>query len=115
MLFFVEDVIFLVGEDIIDIIYGLFGDLNFDEVYGFEESGCGEESRGVQDMMGSGDDLIVIMVNGISVEGNIEDVEVDRVYGFFSNGIFMGSLLEIGDNRVFDFVQVLNGFGLVNK
>lgn len=30
VLFFGEDVIFVVGKDIVDIVYGLFGDLNFD-------------------------------------------------------------------------------------
>lgn len=65
--------------------------------------------------MSSRDNLVIIMMDSIGVEGNIEDVEVDVVYGFFSNGIFMGGLLEIRDDGVFDFVEVLDGFGLVDE
>ena len=54
-------------------------------------------------------------VDGIGVEGNIEDVEADAVHGLLSNGTLMGGPLETGDDGVLDFVQILNCLGLVNE
>ncbi|KAI6769124.1 hypothetical protein HG531_010228 [Fusarium graminearum] len=110
-----EDVTTSSGKDTVDTTHGLLGNLDLDEVDGLEESGLGEKRGGVQDTTGSGDDLTTTTVNGIGVEGNIEDVETARSHGLLSNGTLTGSPLETGDNGILDFVEVLDSLGLVDQ
>merc|ERR1711881_677388 len=65
--------------------------------------------------MGGGDDLATTTVDGIGMEGNIHDVEADGTHRLLGNGTFLGGPLETRDNGVLDFVQVLDGLGLVNQ
>lgn len=110
-----EDVTTSSGKNTVDTTHSLLGDLNLDEVDGLEKSGLGEKRGGVQDTTGSGDDLTTTTVNGIGVEGNIEDVEAARSHGLLSNGTLTGSPLETGDNGILDFVEVLDSLGLVDQ
>jgi hypothetical protein len=110
-----EDVTSPASEDTVNTTHGLLGDLDLDEVDGLEESRLGQKGRGKQDTTGSGDNLTATTVNGISVEGNIHEVEADRAHGLLSNGTLTGSPLETGDNGILDLVQVLNSLGLVNE
>lgn len=114
-LLLVEDVTTTAGKDTIDTTHGLLGNLNFDQVDGLEQGGLGQQGRGVQDTTGSGNDLTTATVNGISVQGDIEDVEADRAHGLLSNRTLTTGPLETRDNGVLDFVQVLNSLGLVNQ
>lgn len=113
-LLLVEDVTTTAGKDTVDTTHGILGNLNLDEVDGLEKSGLGQQGRGVQDTTSSGDDLTTTTVNSISVQGNIEDVEADRAHGLLSNGTLTTGPLETGDDGVLDFVEVLDGLGLVN-
>ena len=110
-----EDVTSPAGEDTVDTSHSLLGNLDLAKVDGLEKSGLGKESGGVEDTARSGDDLTTTTVNGISVEGNIHDVEADGAHGLLSNGTFLGSPLETRDDGVLDFTQVLDGLGLVNE
>lgn len=114
-LLLVEDVTTTAGKDTIDTTHGLLGNLNFDQVDGLEQGGLGQQGRGVQDTTGSGNDLTTTTVNGISVQGDIEDVEADRAHGLLSNRTLTTGPLETRDDGVLDFVQVLNSLGLVNQ
>lgn len=114
-LLLVEDVTTSSGEDTVHTTHGLLGDLNLDQVDGLEKGGLGEEGRGVQDTTGSGDDLTTAAVNGIGVEGDIEDVEADGAHGLLGDGTLAGSPLETGDDGILDFVEVLDGLGLVDQ
>ena len=113
-LLLVEDVTTTAGKDTVDTTHGLLGDLNLDQVDGLEKGGLGQQGRGVQDTTGGGHDLTGTTVNGVSVEGDIEDVEADGAHGLLSNGTLTGSPLETGDNGILDLVEVLDSTGLVN-
>lgn len=110
-----EDVTTSSGKDTVHTTHGVLGDLNLNQVHGLEEGGLGEQGSGVQDTAGSGDDLTTTTVDGIGVEGNIEDVEADGSHGLLSDGTLTTGPLETGNNGILDFVEVLNGLGLVDQ
>lgn len=114
-LLLLEDVTTTAGQDTVDTTHGVLGDLNLDEVDGLEQSRLGHERGSVQDTTSSRDDLTTTTVNSISVKGDIQDVPADGTHGLLSNGTLAGGPLETGDNRVLDFVEVLDGLGLVNQ
>lgn len=114
-LLLVEDVTTTAGKDTVDTTHGGLRDLNLDQVDGLEQSRLGKQGRGVQDTTSGGDDLTTTTVDGIGVEGNIEDVEADGTHGLLSNGTLTTGPLETGDDGILDFVQVLNGLGLVDN
>lgn len=109
------DVTTTAGESTVDTTHGLLGHLDLDVEDGLEQSGLGQHGRGVQDTTSSGDDLTTTTVNGISVQGDIQDVEANGTHGLLSHGTLTGSPLETRDERVLDFVQVLDGLGLVDQ
>ena len=113
-LLLVEDVTTTAGQDTVDTTHGLLRHLNLDEIHGLKQSGLSEQGRGVQDTTSSRDDLATTTVDGIGVEGHIHEVEADRSHGLLSDGTLTGSPLETRDNGILDFVQVLNGLGLVD-
>lgn len=110
-----EDVTSPAGKDTVDTTHGLLGNLDLDQEDGLEETGVGEQGSSVQDTTSSGDDLATTTVNSIGVQGNILDVEADRAHGLLGNGTLLGGPLETGDDRVLDFVEVLDGLGLVDE
>lgn len=114
-LLLVEDVTTTTGQDTVDTTHGLLGYLNLDKVDRLEKSGLGKKGRSVEDTTGSGHDLTGTPVDGISVEGDIEQVEADRAHGLLSKGTLAGRPLETGDHGVLDFVEVLDSTGLVNE
>ena len=109
------DVTTAAGEDTVDTTHSLLGNLDLDVEDGLEESRVGQHGSGVQSTTSSGDDLTTTTVNGISVQGDIKDVEADGTHGLLSNGTLAGSPLETGDNGILDFVEVLHGLGLVDE
>lgn len=110
-----EDVTTATGQDTVDTTHGLLGNLNLNQEDRLEKSGVGKEGSGVQDTAGGGDDLTATTVNGISVKGDIKDVEADGTHGLLGNGTLAGGPLETGDDGILDFVEVLDGLGLVNE
>jgi hypothetical protein len=114
-LLLVEDVTTTAGKDTVHTTHGLLGHLNLDEVDRLEKSRFSKQGSGVQDTTSGRDDLTTTTVNGISVEGDIEDVEADGAHRLLGNGTLTGSPLETGHDGILDFVQVLNSLGLVNQ
>lgn len=110
-----EDVTSAAGKDTVDTAHGLLGDLNLDQEDGLEKAGLGKKSRSVQDTTSSRDNLAATTMDSIGVEGNIEDVEADAAHGLLSNGTLTGGPLETRDDGVLDFVEVLDGLGLVDE
>lgn len=110
-----EDVTTTAGEDTVDTTHGLLGNLDLDQEHGLEERGLGKKSSSVKNATSSRDDLTTTTVNSISVEGNIKDVEADGAHGLLTDGTLTGGPLETRDNGILDFVEVLNGLGLVNE
>lgn len=110
-----EDVTSAAGKDTVDTAHGLLGDLNLDQEDGLEKAGLGKKSRSVQDTTSSRDNLATTTMDSIGVEGNIEDVEADAAHGLLSNGTLTGGPLETRDDGVLDFVEVLDGLGLVDE
>lgn len=110
-----EDVTSPAGKDTVDTTHSLLGNLDLDKVDGLLESGLSEQSSSVQHTTGSRNDLTTTTVNSISVESDIHDVEADGTHGLLSNGTFLGGPLETRDDGILDFVEVLDGLGLVDK
>ncbi|KAH4093052.1 hypothetical protein HBH70_139460 [Parastagonospora nodorum] len=110
-----EDVTTSAGEHTVDTTHSLLGNLDLDQVNGLLQSRVGEEGSGVQDTTRSRDDLATATMDSIGVEGDIHDVEADRTHGLLGNGTFLGGPLETRDDGILDFVQVLNGLGLVDE
>jgi hypothetical protein len=110
-----ENVTSPAGEDTVDTTHSLLGNLDLDKVDGLLESGLGEQSSSVQHTTSSRNDLTTTTVNGISVKGDIHDVETDGTHGLLSNGTLLGGPLETRDDGVLDFAEVLDGLGLVNE
>jgi hypothetical protein len=110
-----EDVATTAGKDTVDTTHGGLWNLNLDQEDWLEETWLGEKGRGVQDTTGSWDDLTTTTMDGISVKGNIHDVEADRAHWLLSNWTLTGGPLETGDDGILDFVKVLDGLGLVDE
>lgn len=109
------DVTTAAGKDTVDTTHGLLGNLDLDVEDGLQDTGVGKHGSSIQDTTSSGDDLTTTTVNSISVKSNIKDVEADGAHGLLSNGTLTGGPLETGDNGILDFVEVLDGLGLVNQ
>ncbi|KAK1256398.1 hypothetical protein MKX07_008657 [Trichoderma sp. CBMAI-0711] len=114
-LLLVEDVTTTTGQDTVDTTHGSLGDLDLDQEDGLLQSRLSQQSRGVQDTASSGDDLATTTVDSISVQSNIKDVEADGTHGLLGNGTLTGGPLETRDDGVLDFVEVLDGLGLVDE
>jgi hypothetical protein len=110
-----ENVTSPAGKDTVDTTHSLLGNLDLDEVDGLLEGGLGEQSSSVQHTTSSRNNLTTTAVNGISVKGDIHDVEADGTHGLLSNGTLLGGPLETRDDGVLDFTEVLDGLGLVNE
>jgi hypothetical protein len=109
------DVTTAASKDTVDTTHSLLGNLDLDVEDRLKDTRLGKESGGVQDTTSSGNNLTTTTVNGISVKSNIKDVEADGAHGLLGNGTLTRGPLETGDNRVLDFVEVLDGLGLVNE
>jgi hypothetical protein len=113
-LLLVEDVTSTAGQDTIDTTHGLLRHLNLDQEDGLKKGRLSEKRSGIDDTASGGDDLSTAAVDGISVESDIEDVEADRAHGLLTDGTLTGSPLEAGDDGILDFLEVLDGLGLID-
>ena len=109
------DVTTTAGKNTVDTTHGLLRNLDLDVEDRLKKGRVGKHAGRVQDTTSSGEDLTTTTVNGISVQGHIEDVEANRAHGLLSNGTLTGGPLETRDERVLNFVKVLDGLGLVNE
>lgn len=114
-LLFGEDVTTSSAQDAVDTTHGTLGHLNLRQEDGLLEGGLGKEGSRIEDTASGRDDLATTTVDGISVQGHIHDVEPDSTHRLLSNGTLAGGPLETGNDRVLDFLQVLDGLGLVNQ
>jgi hypothetical protein len=112
---FLEDVTSPAGEDTVDTTHGLLGHLNLDEVVRLDNGGLGKQGRGVEDTTSGRHDLTGTTMDGIGVEGDIHDVETNTTHGLLAKRTLLTGPLETGDDGVLDFVEVLDGLGLVDN
>lgn len=113
-LFFRDDTSSLV-EALVNTSHSVEGSGDFGQEDGFLESWLGGELSGVVDSSGSGDKLTTTSVDGISVEGNINDVDSDLSHVFLAHGSFLGGPLEGRLHGVLDFVHELNSLGHIDQ
>ena len=109
------DVTTATSKDTVNATHGLLWDLDLDLVDGLENARISKESRSVEDTTSSRDELTTTTMNGISVESDILDVEANRSHWLLSDRALTGSPLEARNDRVLDFIEVLDGLGLVNE
>jgi len=103
------------GETVVNSTDGFLGALDLDEEDRFLEARFGSELGGVDGTSGSGDDLTTTSVDGISMEGDIMDVESATSHVFFGQDTFFGGPLEGSIDGVLDFVEVLDGLGHIDE
>ena len=75
-----EDVATTSVEHTVDASDSVLGTLDFDQVDGLHEPGGGGEHAGVETPPGRGDDLSASSVDGVSVQGDVIDVESDSTH-----------------------------------
>ena len=109
------DVTTTTGEHTVDTTHGALGHLDLDVEDGLHDTRVSKHGSSIQDTTSSGDDLTTTTVNSISVKGNIKDVEANRAHRLLGNGTLAGGPLETRDEGVLDFIEVLDGLGLVNQ
>lgn len=110
-----EDVTSPAGKHRVDTTHGVLWNLNLDQEDWLEKRWVGKEGGGVQHTTSSWDDLSTTTVDGISVQGHVHNVEANRAHWFLSDWTFLGRPLESRDNGILDFVEVLDGLGLINQ
>merc|ERR1711978_415639 len=93
----------------------IFGTLNFHKIYGFHKSGSSGQCRGIQNSSCSWDNLTAATMDSISVKCNVIDVKSYSAHVFVTENTFFGGPLETSNNRVLDFIQVLNSLGGINN
>jgi hypothetical protein len=101
-------------EGTVDTANGDFWALNLDGEDWFHDAWASSHHAGVHDTTCGRDDLTATSVNGIGVESDIVDVESDATDVLFAHWAFLGGPLESANNRVLDFVEVLNTLGCIN-
>lgn len=109
--FFGEDVSSLSVEDGVDSTHGGFWALDLDEVDGLEESWLGGHDAGVEASSRGGDELSASSMDGISVEGDVVEVESDSSHVFVAKDTFLGGPVETGLDGILDFVEELDSLG----
>jgi len=109
--FFSEDVSSLSVEDGVDTTHGGFWALDLDEVDGLEESWLGGHDAGVEASSRGGDELSASSMDGISVEGDVVEIESDSSHIFVAEDTFLGGPVETGLDGILDFVEELDSLG----
>ena len=89
--------------------------LDLHEVDGLHEPGLCGEHAGVETPPGGGDDLAASAVDGVSVQGDVVDVEADTAQVLVAEDALLGGPLEAGDDGVLDLVEVLHSLGAVDE
>jgi hypothetical protein len=82
--------------------------LDLTEVNWFQETRIGPQNRGVADTTSSGDDLTTSSVDSVSVQSNVVDVNSNSSHVLLTQNSLVGSPLESSNNRVFNFVEILD-------
>ena len=102
------------SQDAIDTAHSLLWHLDLDKVYGLKDARRCKKRSSEEYTPSCWDDLPTATMNGISMESNIHDVKANRAHRLFGDRTFSCSPLEAGNDRIFDFIEILDGFGLVN-
>jgi len=114
-LLFGDDVSTTTIQHWVDTRDGAFGALDFDEVDWLLETWLGGQDASIEHTTSSGDDLTSSSVDGISVKGDIKNLEANATHVLFTENSFLGGPLEGSDEGVLDFVEVLNSLGLIDE
>lgn len=85
-------------KDTVDTTDGGFWALDLALVDGLEETGFGGELTGVEDPSGGWHDLTGTSMDGVSVEGDVVDVESAATHVFVGEDTLFGSPLKATDN-----------------
>jgi len=85
--------------------------LDFDEVNGLHDAGFGGQGASINASTSGGDDLTSSSVDGVGVEGHVENLEAATAHVFLAENSFLGRPLEGSDARVLDFIEVLDSLG----
>jgi len=105
---FLVDVTSPLVEDTVDTTDGGLWALDLALVDGFEEPWLGGELTGVEDSSGGWHDLTGTSMDGVSVKGDVVDVESAATHVFVGEDTLFGSPLKTTDNAILDLVQVLH-------
>jgi len=91
-------------EHSIDATNDRVGALDLDKIDRLQQTGFGGELARIQTASGCGNYLTSTSMDGVSVEDNIEHLELDSSHVLFTKHSLLGCPLEGSDTRVLDFV-----------
>lgn len=89
--------------------------LDLDQKDWLKVSWRSSQHTGVHDTSGSWDDLTTSSVDGVSVKGDVVQVESNTTDVLIWQWTLLGGPLESSDNWVLDFVQVLDSLGDIDQ
>mmetsp|Transcript_33833 Transcript_33833/g.69070 ORF Transcript_33833/g.69070 Transcript_33833/m.69070 type:complete len:847 (+) Transcript_33833:272-2812(+) len=110
-----EDVTTTAGEHTVDIAHGLLGHRDVAEVDRLKEAGLSSEHGGEAHTTGSGHDLSHTTVDGISMEGDIHEVEPAATHLLLTQGSILAGPGESTDNGLLDLKEVVDSLGGVDE
>lgn len=90
-------------------------DSNLDQKHGLLQGRLRQQLGGVTDSSSGRDDLSSSSVDGIGVEGTVENVESDTSHGLLGDTSLLGGPLEGSNNGILDFVHVLHTLGSIQE
>lgn len=112
---FFDDLTSLLVHDLVDSSNTSLRALNFDQEDWFEQSRLSSQLASVKVSSSGWDKLTSSSMDGISVKGDIVDVDSDSSPVFSHQETFAGNPLEGSVKGIFDFVQVLDSLGDINQ
>merc|ERR1719436_415108 len=98
-------------EDAVDTADSGLGALDLDLEDGLQDAGLRGQLASVEDTPGGGHDLTGTPMDGVSVEGDIVDVESAASHVLVGEDTLFGGPLEATDNGVLDLIEVLDTLG----
>merc|ERR1712088_74888 len=89
--------------------------LNFHKIDWFHKSRFGGQSRSVQNTSGGRDDLTASTMDSVSMQSNVIDVKSHTTHIFVTKDALFRSPLESSNDRILNFIQVLDSLGRINN
>ena len=98
----------------VDTTHGVLWTLHFDQVDWLEETWLGGHDASIEHTSSSWDKLSTTSMDGVSVKGNIVEIESDSSHVLVAEDTFLGGPVETGLDGVLDFVEELDSLGDVD-
>mmetsp|Transcript_11691 Transcript_11691/g.18344 ORF Transcript_11691/g.18344 Transcript_11691/m.18344 type:complete len:626 (-) Transcript_11691:686-2563(-) len=89
--------------------------LDLHQEHGLHKAGLRQHFASIHDTTSGGDDLPSASVDGIGMEGHIEDREADPTHVLLAQNSLLGHPVEAANHGILDLRQILNSLGGINN